>query len=654
MEKVKDKRKIFILVSLLLLLVSMLTPSFLTSYATSPVHPPGEEGTQSVVKLDHTRVMDDLLSADGFNVLNYPFDQTEDKMVVINFIEYCYSYKLDSQDNYALYIYVYNPQGIEIDTLKTNKVQMAVEFDEERNPTRYEKFDLEFCDKSQGDYAELFYKFKIKNAEYFLDVVNSLERYYYISGIELQVNGLENATEYNVSTLYTYKGYALGFGGNNDESTLTCTADMIETITLDVNHTYYRTGEASEYWESNQINSVYFAVPNEVLDRYGNLYAIHAEWYEYMTQPIFVTASSELYNEISPYIGINLDNENDKPKFGLAYGTHSNNMGGTSILLGADFGYNIEQFVSSGIAGIYDRINTIYYLFSSSGTTGKYIINSEILAEYIYNYNKSYVSGTIDVNNRNISADLFATEDKFNATYQGERVMGYNNVNITAEDSIKVETITQNSWWDRLWGNDKTITAQNIAPITIIEDDILSMSDSEAITKYLVAENDVSEIKEYYREQTLEDKTVFLFRFANTKYNSIALNVLYADYNFLQGPVIKNDKNSHPTVMATQNVFFDFDIIDLTLTNEGIFYVIPVVSSPIDIVPDVEVDIPEQNNNWWVWLLLAIGVIVLLIALPALMPVLTFLFQAVIWVICLPFRLIGWIFNLIFKKRRNE
>ena len=111
---------------------------------------------------------------------------------------------------------------------------------------------------------------------------------------------------------------------------------------------------------------------------------------------------------------------------------------------------------------------------------------------------------------------------------------------------------------------------------------------------------------------------------------------------------------AYPTVMAIQNVFFDFDIIDLTFTNDGIFYVIPVVSSPIDIVPDIEVNIPEQSNNWWVWLLLAIGVIVLLIALPALMPVLTFLFQAIIWIIFLPFRLIGWIFNLIFKKRRNS
>lgn len=645
MEKVKAKRKMFILVSLLLLLVSMLTPSFLTSYATSPVHPPGEEGTQSVVNLDHTRVMDDLLSADGFNILNYPFDQSEDKMVVINFVEYCYSYKLDSQDNYALYIYVYNPQGIEIDTLKTNKVQMAVEFDEELNPTRYEKFDLEFCDKSQGDYAELFYKFKIKNAEYFLDVVNSLERYYYISGIELQVNGLENATEYNVSTLYTYKGYALGFGGNNDESTLTCTADMIETITLDVNHTYYRTGEPNlqyidDAWESDQINSVYFAVPNEVLDRYGNLYAIHAEWYEFITEPIFITSSNEFYNALSPYIGVNLDNSQTKPNFSFGTGFVYSPYGDECLKLI----YNPCISFDKGSSA--EEIKTIYYLFSSNGITGKYTLNSETLANYIYNYSKSYTNGTIDVNNRNISADLFLTEEEFDVTYQGKRTMGYNNVDITIEDSLAIETITLNNWWDRLWGNDKTITSQNIAPITIIEDDILSMSDSEAISKYYVAENDVSEIKDYYREQTLEDKTVFLFRFANTDYTAEVMATY--KHSFVQVPI-----SEHPAVMAQQSVFFDFDILDLTLTNDGVFYVIPVVSSPIDIVPDVEVDIPE-SNNWWVWLLLAIGVIVLLIALPALMPVLTFLFQAIIWIICLPFRLIGWIFNLIFKKRRNS
>ena len=633
MEIKKDKRRIILsIISLCLILISILAPTLIQVFAeeTSGNDPPG---TETVINLDNTKVMEDLLSADGFNILNYPFDQSEDKMVVINFIEYCYSYKLDSQDNYALYLYIYNPQGIEIDTTKINKVQMAVEFDEELNPTRYEKFNLEFCDKSQGDYAELFYKFKIENAEYFLGIVNSLERHYYISGIELQVNNKENATEYNVSTRYTYTGYALGFGGNNEESTLTCTADMVETISLDVNHTYYRTGEASEIWDSNQVNSVYFAVPNEVLDRYGSLYEIHAEWYEYLTKEIFITSSSELYNNLVQFIGVNLSNCSEKPHFTLA----------TAIINGERVVYNTTNPLT------FEKIvDPLVYIFNANGVEGNYLLPSEQLADYIYSYDKSYNNGTIEVNNRNISADLFLTKSEFDSVYwdsaqgQATRTMGYNNVEITIEDTLKIETITQNNWWDRLWGDDKTIVEKNIAPIAIVEENILSMSDSEASDSYYISDTDISEFKEYYREQTLDDKTVFLFRFASTNYNSRALYV--KNHNDLYSPSVSR----YPSVFAQQSVFLDFDIIDLTFTNEGIFYVIPVVSNPIDIIPDVEVDIPEKsNNNWWTWLIIAVVVIIILIAFPLLVPVLTFLFKFLIWVIALPFKLIGWIFKSI-------
>ena len=62
---------------------------------------------------------------------DYPYDE-DSQAQIVNFVEYCYSYKGNMQSNYGLYVYVYNPQGLNISTnSKSNKIQMAVSYDSE-------------------------------------------------------------------------------------------------------------------------------------------------------------------------------------------------------------------------------------------------------------------------------------------------------------------------------------------------------------------------------------------------------------------------------------------------------------------------------------------------------------------------------------------
>ena len=83
---------------------------------------------------DDTVLLDDFKDENGnfiadFNYSDYPFKHldTENKFFVMNFMEYCYSYKTNLQDHYGLYLYVYNPMGYEIATdSNANTVQMAV------------------------------------------------------------------------------------------------------------------------------------------------------------------------------------------------------------------------------------------------------------------------------------------------------------------------------------------------------------------------------------------------------------------------------------------------------------------------------------------------------------------------------------------------
>ena len=65
---------------------------------------------------DQIHVEKDLESIEGFNFINYPYDPTGFRSPqIFNVVEWAYSYRANMQDDYALYIYFYNPQALNID-----------------------------------------------------------------------------------------------------------------------------------------------------------------------------------------------------------------------------------------------------------------------------------------------------------------------------------------------------------------------------------------------------------------------------------------------------------------------------------------------------------------------------------------------------------
>ena len=111
------------------------------------VHPIVAYAAESETGFDSTNVLDDLQSSKvngkPFDIADYPFNESKD-IQVISFVEYCYSYKANLRDNYGLYVYIYNPKGLNLSTNeKQNKIKMAVAYDAEGNPTDYAKFSLE-------------------------------------------------------------------------------------------------------------------------------------------------------------------------------------------------------------------------------------------------------------------------------------------------------------------------------------------------------------------------------------------------------------------------------------------------------------------------------------------------------------------------------
>ncbi|MEG9430637.1 MAG: hypothetical protein VZQ61_06940, partial [Christensenellaceae bacterium] len=232
------------------------------------------------IKLDSSDVLSDLRSDSSFNLNNYPFDE-DSELKLISFNEYCYSFYANLQANYGLYVYIYNPQCLNIvQNSVLNKIQIAVAYDENGNPTDYEKFRLQFCSVStESDYYRLFYKFKVIDPDNkILNRVNSNERRYDVSGIELYTEGKTNAIDYGISRTFYYTGYAAGYGpGKAAESTLTCRTEKLETVELDVKHTFWRSLTSSKgAGYQNQLDTVYFSVPNYFFENYGKLQRIKA------------------------------------------------------------------------------------------------------------------------------------------------------------------------------------------------------------------------------------------------------------------------------------------------------------------------------------------------------------------------------------------
>lgn len=221
---------------------------------------------------ENINVLDDLKSDKNFNLLEYPYYKgSTPEMYVINVVEFCYSFRKDKSDDYGLYLYVYNPNGqnIKTDSLH-NQVLMATAYNtnpvtETSKPTDYEYFKLQFCSASEGDYKNLFYKFKVidhtgtKDGKTMLERVNSNARRYDIAELQLIEEGAQNATAYPLSGAYAvgvnttesygtfyFSGYAKGYGADESaESTLSVKYSKLDTIELSLNHTYWRSQTSS-------------------------------------------------------------------------------------------------------------------------------------------------------------------------------------------------------------------------------------------------------------------------------------------------------------------------------------------------------------------------------------------------------------------------
>ena len=612
------------------------------------------------ISYEQTDVLDDLSGAviggKPFDVRDYPFDE-RGKPQIVAFAEYGYSFYADNQGDYGLYVYVYNPQGQAIDT-DTDRNKISLAYGGRENWTKY---GLDFLDySSEAGYEGLFYKFRVSLTEdKKSDILGSAvqnARVYEISGIELSVGNI--VTDYTVAMRYTYSGYALGYGSAlATESSLACTADGFEKyLNLDVYPTYYRpegTNGENDYTQDS-LHSVYFAVPKDVAEEYGGLSAVHATWLDAVLAPILVTGNKAAYDAILPYLGQDIGQTTDALDYAYVGDAEFGATGGFGET-GWDgvYGYNFPEawmgLGGDGVINSTDRvISVLYWLFyagEGENSADEYALSSEVIEEKLVELTEQY--GGELVNNRysRVLFDSVAEE--------------FTEINIAAEFEYDLRNeVLGSSWWDKLWGitHDESAAFDGIKAIYevqegdfVIRDNVLDTE--ETADNLYIAPEDVEAFKEFYDENKA-DSAVYLFRYQVSDYISAEASLFEPD-NFIGNAWSRTDTNAY---FMQETVNLDFDIIDLTFTKDNVDTVIPVVSDPINNIPDGTPPVYTETDDdfdWKTLLGIILGAILLIVFLPLIATLVPYLVKGIVWVLLLPVKGIAAIIDSL-KKRRNK
>lgn len=604
------------IILVLLLIFSSLGCGYSTAFATV------------ASDFDNTYVLDDLKDAQIDNVVfnpdYYGYSQEKEPRV-LSFAEYCYGYNSEKQSNYGLYIYVYNPSGKAIQD-KLNTISIATVYSDGK-AVDWEKFTISLLSVSTGQYANLFYKFKVADVSKILTRVATTTnmRRYDVSEIELNY-GETTSEAYNVGNYYEYSGFAKGYGAEpNAESTLKCVSDMIETLPLKVQSTFYRYNN-SVYFQSN-LSSVYFGVPNETLNKYGKLQQIKANWFETKTSNQFVLTDVSHYDLLSPFVGVRLNEYNDT----IGYEYFAPNQDVRLI------NYNPKYYWDT-----YNPLPQIDWLFFSK--------NGTVSADEVMSYAKKYTArfgGNLLIDE--YSKDLFVEEVDEGRQYGWQGADGKGLV-IDADSPFDINGFDTGdgllNWWMSLFYPDlQTGDLKEKDPIYIVKDNDIVGDNATIANRLLINENDVDDFKLIYNQNKVAGKKTVLFRFALTEYRGYTLCARKGTLVSLPGDEVG--------YLAQQTVFLDFDIIWLKFVKSDIETIIPTVCSPIDVFGGLTPPLDSTLDELLIILGIILGIVLFVVLCVLIRPIGT----AVAWIIKLVFKIITapfkWIAGAI-KKNKNK
>lgn len=649
MKKKKDKFvKIFSFVFVLIFIFLSISFSALAA----------SEQTHDVIVpnlIERSTVMDDL-KAFGIDITKYQKNIESTHCQLLYFLEYGYDERGPSSD-YGLYLYVYNPSGRTLNVSGLHGVGMQLRTINNDVSYDWTKLDLEVCSVS-GDqgYENVFLKLKVKYTENFYKFLSKGKRIYELSGIELHFLGNRNPTEFGISSVFSFIGFMAYYNeARTKVSTLQSYVSDILTVDLKINPVSWKTktsdkGVGYQY----EMFSVYFSVPNDIIDRYGDennrtkgLIKVKGSYYEYKINGI-VTNSDDIYDMIYPDLG---KQNHDNIDWGFVSEGELSNVMGASWVRFNSFCLNSPSYVAGGGS------SKIPYLCS------------------VFSYEQSKFSGlSVD----DFKEQLYSLRDGkayYLPKLDDDTLPGHDVYFVESEDDLsdKIGTFASTtnafvSWFRGLSDlYDDTERYSSIKAIDVVEPTSVSvLTDKEISKKYYMQESEAEDFRKFVISEAGKKRTSFIMRFAVRDY--------YCDEAYVVVPGLEKNRNfGDGDFYFEKTIFNNFDILSLTWKDSFSRVVeIPVIASPVDNfgtvtppidspgAPDDPNETPSPDGIDWQFVFRIILIVVLFVVLlfvlnklGILKPIIKFISKlfSKVWK-GIKF-LFGWFFGL-FKKRDKK
>lgn len=534
--------------------------------------------TDNKASFDETYVLDDLngmiINNKQFTVNDYPRKVSGD-FELLNLVEFAYTYDKKYSGNYALYAYVYNPSGIRIEADSAqNRIQLACKYNENNEPIDFEKYNIKLCSVSSDG---LYLKYKIidhlVDGKSLYDIVNRDARRYDVTGIEFLLSSTKKIKDYKIGRYFVYSGYAKGMAQESvDESTLKCSYDESETISLKLNHTNFKTCYSGYSWAGTQYNiaSIYFSVDNFYLEKYGFLYSLMMEYNKQYIDSVLVIDDEKLFNRLSSVSGCIIDyidplNRNrDTFKAGLEAAGYSIDL----PLIAQRFYLYLQNSCFEIDNG--KKMLLCPIIFYTGGQRANTVtISASELERTIKNYKNSYVDGKLLINGNTYSLDLFDNKND----------SGYSKFVIERDKKFKIVSKETKEDLKSIW---KAHVDENVYNIDPIEELTLEkVNHAEADKNLFINKADISTVRKYVSEENAKNKTVYIIRFD------------VSEEHLLEASIWGNDPGGYCS--SNNAIYLGLDVIWLKFFNDVNYKVIGVVSDPIDVFSAVS---PPPYSRW--------------------------------------------------------
>ena len=444
-----------------------------------------------------------------------------------------------------LFLYVYNPSRKQIAKKSDgNNLQLSVyNSNNDSCKNEYFKKELELVDESGNTLEDDIYtnalvlKFRLPGA---CDgQPGSVTQCYNLVEVELSIDGEINAFLIGKTAKFTYTSV-----GDTDYRYLVCETATLDVLETDVYHTYYRvnTEGINQYQD---IQSVYFSIPNSLINAYGNLWSMHCIWNTHQTNNVLVTSDSALQQKFESWMyGYNPYSKNfdysvvygdiafSSSRYPYAYNAEkmsdyicffsSLNAGWYGL---EEYDYDEEELFGGDFGApsysVYDYPLTMVFKSDNIDSYEEKVVDGEDILQYIYGH-KIFEDGQWVWND-----SLFSISSSNETTFTVNRKLA----DITVYEKCGGwGAFWMGQYFD--WETDENITIDTFMEID--ENDVLHMSKEEFSKKYLINEEDFrcessvcGECLQCRVTEEKDDCTWFMLRYDITDFQ--AYNALICD-----------------------------------------------------------------------------------------------------------------------------